>query len=300
MARPMTRLLPVLFTATLALAACGGTEAKAPAVAARPALWKVADADTTIYLFGTIHLLPKGLKWTTPAMTKAMAASQSLVLEVALDKDPAVLGNVMLKLAKTPGLPPILDRVDPAKRAALQKVIAESSLSLAYLDGLETWAAALGIASSLNGKLNLSYAEGAEQQLTQAFEKMGKPVGGLETAAQQLGYFDALPEAAQRKFLTSIADDSADMGKEFAAMIAAWKSGNVQRIAVTFDDEMKLSPELAEVLLHRRNNNWAGWVSERMKRPGTVFVAVGAGHLAGDRSVDRLVAMRGFKVVRVQ
>jgi uncharacterized protein len=69
---------------------------------------------------------------------------------------------------------------------------------------------------------------------------------------------------------------------------------------VTFDDEMKLSPELAEVLLHRRNNTWAGWVSERMKKPGTVFVAVGAGHLAGNRSVDRLVALRGFKVVRVQ
>mgnify|MGYP000090634902 CR=1 FL=1 len=295
MVRPLFTLL-----ATLSLAACGNTEAKAPATAARPALWKVADADTTVYLFGTIHLLPKGLKWTTPAMTKAMAASQSLVLEVALDKDPAVLGAVMMKLAKTKGLPPILDRVDPSKRAVLKKVIAESSLSLTYLDGLETWAATLGIASALNGKLDLSYAEGAEQQLTTAFKKMGKPVGGLETAKQQLGYFDALPEAAQRKFLTSVADDSADAGKEFAAMIAAWKSGNVQRIAITFDDEMKLSPELAEVLLHRRNNTWAAWVSERMKRPGTVFVAVGAGHLAGDRSVDRLVARHGFKVVRVQ
>lgn len=295
----MIRSLFVML-AIITLAACGYTEAKAPATAARPAMWKVADADTTIYLFGTIHLLPKGLKWTTPAMSKAMAASQSLVLEVALDKDPAVLGAVMMKLAKSPGLPPILDRVAPDKRAALQKVIGESGLSLVYLDGLETWAATLGIASALNGKLNLSYAEGAERQLTLAFEKMGKPVGGLETAAQQLGYFDALPEAAQRKFLTSVAEDSADIGKEFAAMIGAWKAGDVRRIAVTFDDEMKLSPELAEVLLHRRNNNWAGWIGERMKKPGTVFVAVGAGHLAGDRSVERLVVQRGFRVVRVQ
>ncbi len=295
----MIRSLSVML-ATLLLVACGNTEAKAPATAARPAMWKVADADTTVYLFGTIHLLPKGLKWTTPAMSKAMAASQSLVLEVALDKDPAVLGAVMMKLAKSPDLPPILDRVAADKRAALQKVIGESGLSLIYLDGLETWAATLGIASALNGKLNLSYAEGAERQLTLAFEKMGKPVGGLETAAQQLGYFDALPEAAQRKFLTSVAEDSADIGKEFAAMIAAWKAGDVRRIAVTFDDEMKLSPELAEVLLYRRNNNWAGWIGERMKKPGTVFVAVGAGHLAGDRSVERLVALRGFKVARVQ
>lgn len=298
----MSRLLFALFAivAPIALIACGGSEAKAPVTPGRPALWKVADADTTIYLFGTIHLLPKGLRWTTPAMTKAMATSQQLVLEVALDKDPAKLGAVMLQLAKSPGLPPILDRVAPEKRAALKAVIDGTGLPYSYLDGLETWAAALGIASATNAKLDLSYEEGAEQQLTTAFEKMGKPVAGLETAAQQLGYFDALPEAAQRKFLTSIADDTADAGKEFAAMIAAWKAGNVQQIAVTFDDEMRLSPELADVLLHRRNNNWAGWIGERMKRPGTVFVAVGAGHLAGELSVDRLVAQRGFKVTRVQ
>ena len=154
MTRPLFALL-----AALSLAACGNTEAKAPATAARPAMWKVADADTTIYLFGTIHLLPKGLKWTTPAMTKAMAASQALVLEVALDKDPEVLGAVMMKLAKTPGLPPILDRIEPAKRAALQKVIADSSLSPTYLDGLETWAAA-GDADD-HGVISGTDAEGA-------------------------------------------------------------------------------------------------------------------------------------------
>jgi uncharacterized protein len=299
----MTRPLFALF-ALISLAACGGTEAKAPDTlangVARPALWKVSDADTTIYLFGTIHLLPKGLKWQTPVMAKAMAASQGLVLEVALDKDPAKLGAAMMKLAKSPGLPPILDRVPPEKRAALKAVIDASGLSYAYLDGLETWAAALGIASATNAKLNLSYAEGAETQLTAAFEKMRKPVGGLETAEQQLGYFDALPEAAQRTFLTSIADDTANADKEFTAMIAAWRAGDVHKIAVTFDDEMKLSPDLADVLLHRRNNNWAGWMSERMKRPGTVFVAVGAGHLAGKGSVEELVAQRGFKVTRVQ
>jgi uncharacterized protein YbaP (TraB family) len=295
----MTRPLFALF-AVLSLAACGGTEAKAPATAARPALWKVADADTTIYLFGTIHLLPKGLQWTTPVMSKAMAASQVLMLEVALDKDPAKLGAVMIRLAKTPGLPPVLDRVDPAKRAKLQKVIADSGLSLTYLDGLESWAAALAIASATNAKLNLSYEDGAETQLTNAFEKMGKPVGGLETAEQQLGYFDTLPEAAQRKFLTSIADDTANADEEFAKMIAAWRAGDVRKIAVTFDDEMKLSPELAEALLHRRNKNWAGWIDARMKQPGVVFVAVGAGHLAGKGSVEQLVAQRGYKVVRVQ
>ncbi len=299
MTRPLLALL-----ALISLVACGGTEAKAPtppSAPARPALWKVVDSDTTIYLFGTIHLLPKGMRWTTPVMAKAMAASQGLMLEVALDKDPAKLGAVMARLNNTPGLPPLLDRVAPTKLAALKKTIDASKIPLTYLDTQETWAAALAISSVSMAKLNLSYENGAETQLTQAFAKAGKPVGGLETAEQQLGYFDTLPEAAQRTFLTSIAeDDDTKAMQEFAKMIGAWKAGDVRRIALTFDDEMKLSPVLADVLLRKRNANWAAWIAERMKRPGTIFVAVGAGHLAGKGSVEDLVASRGFKVVRVQ
>jgi uncharacterized protein YbaP (TraB family) len=299
----MNRFLSAALFA-LALAACGGTEAKSPPpppAPAHPAMWKVSDPDTTIYLFGTIHLLPKGLKWTTPAMAKAMAASDQLYLEVALDKDPAKLGAVMASLNNTTGLPPLLDRVPVAKRALLKKVVEESKIPMAYLDAQETWAAALTLSSASMAKLDLSYEEGAETQLTNLFSKAGKPVNGLETAAQQLGYFDTLPEAAQRTFLASILDDDDSKARqEFARMIAAWKAGDVRRIALTFDDEMKLSPVLADVLLHKRNANWAAWIGERMKQPGTVFIAVGAGHLAGKGSVEELLAKRGFKVVRVQ
>lgn len=303
----MNRILIAAFSvipSLAALSACSGTEAKAPQTkaqqAARPALWKVVDPDTTVYLFGTIHMLPKGLTWTTPTMAKAMSESQGLVLEVALDKDPAKLGAIMTRLGVTAGLPPLLDRVPPAKRVALQKVIDESKVPIGYLNGLETWAAALVLSTASLSKLNLSHEDGVETQLTQTFSAVGKPVSGLETAEQQLGYFDGLPETAQRKFLASIADDTQNAQKEFAAMIAAWKAGDVRRIAITFDDEMKMSKDLTDVLLRRRNANWAGWIAERMNTPGTVFVAVGAGHLAGKGSVEELVSQKGYKVVRVQ
>ena len=57
---------------------------------------------------------------------------------------------------------------------------------------------------------------------------------------------------------------------------------------------------LAEALLYNRNEKWAGWVDDRMDRPGTVFIAVGAGHLAGERSVQDFLGERGFTVTRVQ
>lgn len=290
----------LFLTCTLAFAACSNGAARPPpAPPAKPALWKVVDADTTIYLFGTIHLLPEGTRWTGPKLNAALGRSQQLVLETILD-DPAKLGATMVKLGTSPGLPPILSRVPPAKRAALKSAIAKSAVGQTTLDKMETWAVALALSSASLAAADLRHADGVEAQLTAAFKRAGKPIGVLETPEQQLGYFDSLPEAVQRKFLVSVAEDSTNIKREFAAMISAWRSGDVRKIAVTFDDEMRLTPELADVLLRRRNLIWANWVGARMGKPGTVFVAVGAGHLAGKGSVDALVARKGFKVVRVQ
>lgn len=300
----MNRIVSVLLSG-FALVAFTGCEAKAPATkpvahpVAKPALWKVYDADTTVYLFGTIHLLPKGMTWTGAKLDGAMKTSQDLVLETVID-DPAALGAIMMKLGTSPGLPPILDRVPPAIRPKLKATIDKAGLPLTTLDGMETWAASLVISTASLRSAGLDHDEGAESQLTNAFRKAGKPVTGLETPAQQLGYFDGLSEDAQRKFLVSIADGSERMAKEFGAMIGAWGKGDVKKIALTFDDEMRDSTELADTLLYKRNERWAAWIAQRMDKPGTVFVAVGAGHLAGKQSVEELLAKKGFKVVRVQ
>lgn len=292
----MKRIVGAAFAA-FALLSCHSTQSEAKPV--RPALWKVSDADTTIYLFGTIHLLPKDLAWQSPRIVAAMKASQGLYLETVLD-DPAKTGATLRDLGMSAGLPPLLDRVPAGKRAALQKTVARSGVPLAALDKFETWAAALTLASAGLRDLPVSSEYGAEAVLMKRFRSEHKPVSGLETTEQQLGFFDGLPEAAQRKFLVSVAEDDKTAKAEFDAMIAAWGAGDVKKIALTFDDELKLSPELSDTLLHKRNANWATWIAERMAKPGTIFVAVGAGHLAGDGSVEDLLAKRGIRVSRVQ
>lgn len=168
------------------------------------------------------------------------------------------------------------------------------------LDRLETWAAAITLTGAMMKDLGLSTEDGVERVLLTRFRKAGKPVTGLETSEQQLGYFDALPEEAQRLFLTSLVDEQADMKAEFDKMITAWASGDDKAIAISFDDELRLSKELADVLIRKRNQNWTDWLEKRLDRPGTILVAVGAGHLAGDDSVQRMLAKRGIKSMRVQ
>jgi len=206
----------------------------------------------------------------------------------------------MRKLGMSPGLPPLMERVSADKRDELQKAIAASGVPAALLDRMETWAAALTLSAVSYRDMGLKATAGVEQGLSGAAKAKARPILGLETPEEQLGFFDQLSEGAQRRLLESALDDPAEARAEFARMVEVWRKGDVEGIARTFDSELKQSPELREVLLKRRNARWAEWVDQRLDRPGTVLVAVGAGHLAGRDSVQEMLRARGIKAKRVQ
>ncbi|QAY79587.1 TraB/GumN family protein [Sphingosinicella sp. BN140058] len=288
-------------TAAFLLAGCASQSVAEPRTKTdRPAMWRVADSDTTIYLFGTFHMLPKDHAWRTPAFDKALASSNELVLEIANVGDQAAAGAAMMKLGISPGLPPLIERVPEAKRAALQAFIDESGIPVAALDRLETWAAALALTGVTFKRLGISGDQGVESTLSTDVKASGKPIRGLETVEQQLGYFDALSEESQRLFLEGVLDSPEDVRREFQKMLDAWSRGDEAGVAASFDEEASLSPELREALLGARNRRWAEWLDARMDQPGTVFVAVGAGHLAGNDSVQKMLKSRGIKAVRIQ
>lgn len=291
--------------AGLALAACSPVSppkstTEVPA-GGRPALWKLTDADTTIWLFGTIHALPPGYAWRDAVIDEALAKSDVLVIEAVLDRqDPAKAMALITGLGMTPGLPPLVERVPADKRPALAALIARSKLPAQLLDTMETWSGALMLMPVVLGDLGVAGGTGVEEQLERDFGEARKPIQGLETAEQQLGVLDGLPEEAQREFLATLADDSGKDREDFDKMLAAWSKGDLKGIAASFDMELKHSAVLRDALLTRRNKAWTEWVQARLDKPGTVFVAVGAGHLAGQDSVVRMLEAKGLKVDRVQ
>ena len=284
----------------IAATACGTAPAAEP-TPANPALWKVADHDTTIYLFGTIHLLPKDTKWRSSAFDKAAAGADTLVVETVIDEsNPAATMSELLQLAVSPGLPPIAERVPPEKREALQATIAKSGIPAPMFDKMETWAAAFMLLGVQFRELGLDPGSGVESALKKQFTDSKRSIGQLETNAEQLGFFDRLSEDAQRKFLVAMLDGAANMDSEFNGMLAAWTRGDVKEIAKSFNSDLSDAAELRDALLTRRNANWAKWVKGRLDQPGTVLVAVGAGHLAGDHSVQLMLEKQGVEVTRIQ
>ena len=274
--------------------------AKTPA-AAKPAMWMLSDADTTIYLFGTIHLLPKGTQWRTPAFDKAATSASDLVVETVIDEaNPMAAAAEMMRLAVSPNLPPLLDRVPADKRAKLTEVATKTGVPMAVYDKLETWGAAFIMLGVTMKELGLDPASGVESSLKTEFATAKKPIGQLETNAEQFGFFDTLPEAAQRKFLESVLDDPAKGKAQFDEMLSVWTRGDVKAMGDAFNRELADSPDLRENLLRKRNANWNVWLQRRLATPGTTLVAVGAGHLSGSDSVIAMLEKSGYKVKRVQ
>lgn len=295
------RGLAAVGLAATAVACTSATSSAAPAAAPRPALWRVADRDTTIYLFGTIHLLPKNYQWRTPKFDQALKQSNGLVVETIVDpRNPAPLAQALMTLGVSPGQPPLVQRVPVDKQGALLTAVKASGLPIQAFDRMETWAAAFTLLGTQFRSIGLEGEDGVETTLKDSFTASGKPIGQLETNAEQLGFFDRLPEQAQRDLLLSALEDPASARREFDGMLASWTRGDVGGMARSFNEEMESSPALKDALLVQRNRNWAGWVERRMAQPGTVFVAVGAGHLAGSESVIAMLQQRGLKVSRVQ
>ena len=292
-----------MLAALLASLAPAPSAAQAPAAPrpAEPALWVVSDPDTTVYLFGTIHLLPKGIDWQRGKLLDALAKSDELVIETIVDeKNPMQFNTALNSLAFGSALPPLRERVDEDKRAELDAAVTAGGLPPTAYDRMETWAVAILLLGAKFRKIGLSPEDGVEMVLRKSFADRNKPIEALETMVEQLGYFDRLPEEAQRSLLEGVIVTDKDMQTDFGAMLEAWQTGDVDKIAKTFDTDLAESPPLRDALMVQRNRNWANWVEQRMARPGTVLVAVGAGHLAGTDSVQRYLETRGFRVQRVQ
>jgi hypothetical protein len=298
----MKKLLHRLFAPVAALLSLASASASAaPPPSAHPALWAVSDSDTTVYLFGTIHLLPDNYRWRTQKLDQAVGNSQQLVVETIVDpKNPQKLMQAMATLAFAPGLPPLADRVPAEKRAALAEAIRKSGFPPQAFDRMKTWAAAFILLGNQFRDMGLKGEDGVEIVLRNEFTTEGKPIGELESNLEQLSFFDRLPEDAQRQLLEGAIDQSTEAKAEFDQMLSAWAKGDVKGIARSFNHDLAGSPALERALLKTRNANWSKWIEQRMAQPGAIMIAVGAGHLAGRDSVIDLLKRDGYRVKRLQ
>jgi uncharacterized protein YbaP (TraB family) len=232
---------------------------------ASPAMFVVRDADTTVYIFGTFHALDGKADWFKDRVRTAFDASDELVLETVIPEGPV-----------------------RAKREAFRGQPLPVTPSASFL-------ATTRMAISAGKSQGMQVNNGADNVLRHIAEARGKPVEGLETLELQLNMFNRMPSAAPVEARSPMQD----LTKAMAAMQSAWKHGD-QSVFVQMLSQLKqASPDTYRVMFTERNTRWADWIAGRMQTPGTVFVAVGAGHLAGQDSVLVHLAQLGIPSTRL-
>lgn len=291
---------PLCLPAALALAVAGCApgplrEVPPPGAVPGPALWQVADEDTTIYLFGTVHALPREAQWFDGRVERAFAASDELVTEIDLT-DAASSGASLAAAGMLPEGQSLRAMMAPGDRQQYDEALVTLGLPVEALDRMEPWLAAMTL--SLLPLLRDGYQTESGVEMALGGRAEGKARAGLETIADQVALFDGLPLPAQLTFLDQTVEQLPQASTTLGAMVAEWLEGDADALAALVNAGMT-DPALHDRLLTERNARWAQWVEQRLAAPGTVFVAVGAGHLAGPDSVQEQLRDRGLEVRRI-
>jgi uncharacterized protein YbaP (TraB family) len=299
------RVRRVLGAAALVLAL--GTAA-APA-AAEPPMWVIKDADSTIYLFGTVHLLDPAIQWRTPRVLKALDDAKQLWVEVDIPPGgEMVLAMGMLQRALSPGQP-LSSRLNEQERAQLKKLLARSPDAAALGAAIEMtrpWFATvmLGVAPLMSA--GYESEAGADAVLTRLAREQGDEVKGLESAEQQIEWIasgtDAEQLAALKKLLATPEAEFDAMISSMDQGVRAWMKGDTAPLTDYMEEWRKgeEGPAVAgmsyQQLIVSRNENWAGQLETLLKGSGIAFVAVGGGHLVGPDSLQSRLKARGINV----
>jgi hypothetical protein len=269
-----------------------------PAGPEGPALWSVSDEDTTIYLFGTVHVLPEEVKWYDPEIAGALAEADTIVTEIKMDpSSEAAMQQLAMSKSKLPAGTTLRSLLDEEQTAAYEAALGKIGVPAEAFDQLKPWM--VGLSLSMIPLMQQGYSPDSGVEKIVISKAGDKPREALETAEFQLGIFDNLPTDQQVAFLMSAVDGVDEVKTMLDAMVAEWVEGDADSLAEIMNDGMD-DPALAEALLYQRNANWAEWIEDRLAEPGTVFIAVGAGHLAGEKSVQDYLSEKGIETARVQ
>jgi uncharacterized protein YbaP (TraB family) len=266
------------------------------AASADPAMWVIRDSDSTIYLIGTMHLLKHETEWNKTKVLGALAASSALWLEVADPTNEAAALPLIQRygLDRESTLSSKLNRVQQEK---LNKVAEQYHVPMSNLEPMQPWMAAMILTEVPLQSAGYDPNAGLDMILKAAAEKSRTQVLGLETIEDQVRFLAELPAQVQIGFLENTLDDVSKGLALVEVLAKAWVNGDTKTINELVVAEVKSKqPEVYQRLLVQRNVQWSEKIAELLKRPGVQLVAVGAGHLVGDDSVQAQLLKRGIRV----
>lgn len=266
-----------------------------------PPLYVVRDADSTMYLYGTVHIRPHDADWGNDRVRAAITESQEVWTEIEISPAAdAQAQQLALQLgAAAPGRP-LSSWLSAEENAQLATALTGMGIPTAALEGQEPWIAALTLSVVPMMQAGYDPASGVDRQVDAFAETGGKTMRSFETIEQQLGFFDNMAPEAQREMLREAIVQAPAAAAMITQLTNAWETGDEATLTtLVIEDTRAQYPELYDLIFVRRNNAWMQMIANELNDSGVDFVAVGAGHLLGAEGLVAQLRARGYTVERV-
>jgi uncharacterized protein YbaP (TraB family) len=286
--------------APAALAEAPAATPVAPAAeAGSPAIWTIEKPNgSTIAMFGSVHLLPQGQTWRTPALTEAFTKADVVVLEtpIAEMESPELMAYLQQNMMNPPGTT-LSTLLTAEEKKTVETAGAAVGLPFAMLEPMRPWMAALQMTVAFAMKQGFDPNAGVDKLIEAEAKAAGKGFAYFETAKEQLEIFTTLPSDKEVAFLVLGARDIVAHPDELNRLVAAWAKGDVAGIDEIMNRGLQDMPDLAKLILEDRNARWVTKISDSfMTDDKDYLIVVGAGHLAGDKSVQAMLRAKGVTV----
>lgn len=285
----------------LSLAACAQAPAQEPG-AITPLLYAVHDRDSTMYLYGTVHVRPRGTDWGNDRVRAAIDESSEIWTELMMTPEADhQIGVLAMQLGTAEAGHPLSSWLTPEENASLNALQTRLGFPPGALEGYKPWLASLTLTLAPLVRAGYDPNSGVDRSVDAYGDAAGKTMRALESAEQQLTFFADLSPEIQREMLQEAIAEAEDLPAMLGEMSTAWEEGNEQALAhAVIDDTRTQYPELYQMLFVDRNNAWMTVLTQEMQGSGVDFVAVGAGHIIGSDGLVAQFRARGYRVERVR
>jgi uncharacterized protein YbaP (TraB family) len=261
--------------------------------------WEVAGQHNRVYLLGSVHVLQANDLALPPATEAAYADAEVLVEEL----DPFIMSGDLssAEVRALQFLPPgqkLSALIGPGLNGKVADAARSLELDPAYVDGLQPWYAATLISTLRQVKAGFTSGDGVDYQIALRARRDAKPIVGLETVAEQLGFFAALSMREQRAFLEDALDETGDQ-TQLRELMEAWRHGDLATLEAQLEQGRDELPELFDSIVTQRNRNWLPRIEQMLQGPRQDYLVVtGALHMVGPAGLVALLRARGYRITR--
>ena len=271
-------------------------------VNAHPAMWLAEDDDSKVYLFGSIHVLPEGVRWYTPAIARAFENAEELVIESKADDSEGdmEMSDYIDARALLPEGQTLDELLSPADYARLQELVTILELDEYRISRMQPWLLRIVLTNEIFEHSGMQRTLGVDNLFEQSALRNEMKISALETPREAMMTLAEYPLEVQVRQLSESLNKTAGESEngDFSGLLLSWAMGDIDRNARLIAASM--SPLTYRNVVVDRNRKWLPRLEGYLAKPQQTMVVVGNAHLVGKGNLIDMLKHRGHTVSRIQ